>query len=226
VRTVPGNPGNLSKLSVFSEKMYRWISRIPYLPSFGRYNISLSHERKFLWFMVAKVGTGTIRKHFNRHGVRFDVESAPLVHYPPNRYKNYFKFAFVRNPWDRLISCWLNKVVSNNLFHFDDALWQKMQELSNFVDFVAGMNIEQCDRHLQAQCTLIDLDCVDFLGRLESFDDDFQKVCNALGVASAEILHKNSSANRKPYQDYYDNKTRENVAHIYRKDIQIFGYQF
>jgi hypothetical protein len=154
------------------------------------------------------------------------VESAPLIHYPPNRYRNYFKFAFVRNPWDRLVSCWLNKVVTNNLFQFDDGTLRKMRELPNFVDFVSSLNIENCDRHLQAQFTLIDLDRIDFLGRLENFDDDFQKVCAAVGVPSAEVLHKNSSPDRKPYQEYYDNLTRAKAAHIYRKDIQIFGFRF
>ena len=41
-----------------------------------------------------------------------------------------------------------------------------------------------------------------------------------------EIVRKNVTSNKKPYQEYYDEHLVKKVAQIYRKDIQIFGYQF
>src|SRR5262245_19376649 len=118
MRTKPGDPGRLSRMSRVLQGLYRGMSRVRIIPSAGPYNLTVSHERKFVWFRVAKVGTRTILNHFLDRGVRLDAEHASDVHYPPRAYADYFKFAFVRNPWDRLVSCWADKVVASNLFGF------------------------------------------------------------------------------------------------------------
>lgn len=89
---------------------------------------------------------------------------------------------------------------------------------------------------------------VDFVGRFESLQNDFDRVCEKIGLPQSEIPHINSSrgqANdkassgslipwrRRPtfpsfstYQDYYDDESRELVAQLYEADIDRFGYEF
>ncbi len=199
---------------------------MPFIPSIGSYNITISHEHKFMWYRVAKVGTRTILNHLKESDVGLDVEHASWLHYPVNSFGSYFKFAFIRNPWDRLSSCWRDKVIKNNMFRFDYSEHERMKIFENFVDFVSGLNIDKCNRHLRSQSALIDLNMVDCLGRMETFDDNAKYIFRRLGLPEKEIVRKNVTSNKKAYQEYYSDHLAEKVAQIYRKDIQIFGYQF
>jgi hypothetical protein len=155
------------------------------------------------------------------------MERAGRIHYPVKLYADYFKFAFVRNPWGRLISCWQNKVIDSNVeFDFDASELKRMQNFEAFVDFVANLDIDKCNSHLRSQTALIDLNNIDYLGRMETFGDDVNYIFRKLGLHEKEVVPKNVTSNRKPYQDYYSQDLAAKVAQIYRKDIQIFGYRF
>jgi len=226
MRTIPGKPKRLDKKSKSIQVFYKSIIKIPFMPSIGRYNITISHEHKFIWYRVAKVGTRTILNHLKESGVFLDVEHGNWLHYPVNSFDDYFKFAFVRNPWDRLASCWHDKVINKNLFQFDDSERERMKKFENFVDFVSGLDIDKCDRHLRSQSALIDLNMVDYVGRMERFDDDACYIFKRLGLPEKEIVRKNVTSGKKAYREYYDERLAEKVERIYRKDIQIFGYTF
>ncbi len=226
MRTIPGNPERLDKKSKVMQRVYRGIHRFPFIPSSRCYNISICHKRRFLWFRVAKVGTRTILNHLKESNVYFDVEHAYFIYYPTGLFNDYFKFAFVRNPWDRLVSCWQDKVVRSNYFCFNDYELEKMKDFENFIDFVKDLNIEKCNLHLRLQSALIDLSNIDYLGRIEAFDDDVTYVFQRLGLTQKEVVSKNVTPCKKPYQGYYNKTLVEKVAEIYRKDIQIFGYRF
>jgi hypothetical protein len=119
-----------------------------------------------------------------------------------------------------------HKVVDSNHFGFSAPQLTQMREFSNFVDFVSGLNTENCDPHLRLQYRLFDLNQIDFLGRLESIDRDLFEVFGILGIPLMDIERKNVSFDRNPYWDYYDNELVEKVYEIYCRDIQIFGYNY
>jgi hypothetical protein len=226
MRTKPGKPDRLDKTSKAAQKLYKVVHKIPMMPSAGRYNLTLCHEKKFIWFRVAKVGSRTILNHLLDNGVHLDVEQGRQLRYPVNHFNDYFKFAFVRNPWDRLVSCWNNKVIDNNLFRFNDAELEEMRKFENFVGYVAGINVDTCNRHLRSQNSLIDLNNVDYLGRMESFENDLDHIFQRLELDTTTIKSRNVTSSRKPYQEYYSSELAERVSRIYYKDIQIFGYRF
>src|SRR5688572_1984937 len=85
------------------------------------FHMTISPSHHFIWYRVAKVGTRSILAMLDAADVEhFDsdlrVESRWL--YRLGRYRDYYRFAFVRNPWDRLVSSWADKVVDSNLFGF------------------------------------------------------------------------------------------------------------
>ncbi len=225
MRTLRSKPNRLDTRSEMMQRLFRTLRKAPFMPSAERYNMTISHQRKFIWFRVAKVGTRTIPNHLKECEVHLDVDEGSWLHYPVNSFDDYFKFAFVRNPWDRLASCWRNKVVDRNYFHFDDSEYEKMKTFENFVAYVSDLNIDDCDRHLRSQSVLIDLSMIDYLGRMETFGEDANHIFQRLGLPEKDILRKNTSSNEQGYQDCYNKHLIEKVAQIYQRDIQIFGYQ-
>ncbi|MDH3935221.1 MAG: sulfotransferase family 2 domain-containing protein, partial [Gammaproteobacteria bacterium] len=98
MKTIPGKPGRLDKKSKTVQRLYKLINKVPFIPSAGRYKLTVSHSRKFIWFRVPKAGSSTILSHLRESDVHLDMERAGRIHYPVKLYKDYFKFAFVRNP--------------------------------------------------------------------------------------------------------------------------------
>src|SRR5262245_60245350 len=227
MRTRPGHPDRLDRASRLSQFVLETVAHIPVLPASGTYNLTISHEKRFLWYRVAKAGTRTILHHFKRHTVPLDVEHASFIRYTPQLYADYFKFAFVRNPWDRLVSCWAEKILTGKgaIFQLPESELARLHDFERFVDFVSTLDLRTCDRHLRWQCELIDLNHIDYLGRLETFAQEFAFICHHLHIQCDEIISRNVSAHR-PYADYYTGELRDKVFQMYSRDVRMFGYHF
>ncbi|WP_353570915.1 sulfotransferase family 2 domain-containing protein [Candidatus Albibeggiatoa sp. nov. BB20] len=206
--------------------IYKLLAQQHYFPSANPYNLTISHEQHFVWFRVAKVATRSMYNYLLSNNITLDVEHCYNLHYPINTYQDYYKFAFVRNPWDRLASCWFSKIINGNHFNFDPHTLEKMQSFEHFVSFVASLDISSCDSHLRLQSRLIDLNQLDYLGRFETLQEDITHVFHTLDIPLENFGHENQSKSKGDYRQYYNDITCEKVSKIYKKDIQIFGYQF
>ena len=148
------------------------------------------------------------------------------------KYKEYYHFAFVRNPWDRLVSCYNNKLGGMpppNLFRnlYGD---QKFDSMS-FTDFIGLVNkIPEylCDMHFMPQYRCFNPKRMNFIGRFESFEEDIYRLLDIIAPEHKGISVKrlNSSNNDKHYREYYTDETRDIVARKYRRDIELFNYKF
>ena len=230
MRTKPSGHARSAQLTLAS-KFYQSYAHLmrsywPGLPSDRPYNISLSHRHRFLWYRVAKVCTRSIFAAFDESEVTLDADHPVKCYYAPRYFSEYFKFAFVRNPWDRLASCWRNKVLERNYFDLTPDELHLLRDFGSFVDWVSTQDVETCDMHLRLQCRLIDLDHVDFVGRFESFENDFRAVADHIRLPLSEVPHENASAPSPSFVEVYDDQTKKRVAEIYKKDIAIFGFDF
>jgi len=150
-------------------------------------------------------------------------------------FKNYFKFAFVRNPWDRLVSAY-NFLKTGGVSE-QDKNWAKsnIQQYENFDSFIKGwLNQKNIYSyyHFIPQFEFVCLDglelAVDFVGYFENFEQDFKFVADKLGI-QAELQHLNKTKDRgkrKNYTEYYTKETLKIVADVYQEDITLFGYDF
>ena len=66
---------------------------------------------------------------------------------------------------------------------------------------------------------------MDFIGKFENLNEDYLKVCKILDFEPQELHHLKKS-NRKPYKEYYTDKTKKTIEVLYATDIQHFGYEF
>lgn len=144
---------------------------------------------------------------------------------PPPVYANLFKFAFVRNPWDRLVS--RHAYLLRKTEH---ARSREVNELGGFDAYLrweldhtgkkGGMR-HQADYVLGPDGRLI----VDFIGYFERLEEDFAEVARRIGIP-ASLPPPKSHAPRKDYRSFYTDETKELVAGAYARDIELFGYTF
>lgn len=161
-------------------------------------------------------------------------------------FNSYFKFSFVRNPWSRVVSfhkyLYLNRGISFEKFVME-ILQKKIDEDYFFffpqIDYVTNENGKII---------------VDYIGRFESLQEDFNKIKNDCNLKSSTLEHINKSEKNnsnksieirikrllkpllgynynqpeyKNYQQYYKtNELYDTVMNIYNKDIEQFSYKF
>ena len=154
-------------------------------------------------------------------------------------YDSYWKFCLVRNPWDRLVSCWKQKVCNTNSSRVDanrvaaslagyDEFFPGMS-FERFVHAVAEIPDEHANGHFRSQYTFVTDEqgnlVVDFVGRMEAIEMDMNHVFRTIGVSGHSVPHLLSSG-KKPYAEYYNRETRELVAKRFACDISLFKYLF
>ena len=197
----------------------------------------ISHEHKCIFIHINKCGGTSIDNYFNkRHGGHMTVSH--YIKKYPTEFSEYFKFSCVRNPWDKLVSFYHFHKKKNWYLRWD---WDKMSAPS-FCEFVRitkdysktkQNNIfkghptgylrlaNQVDWLVDESGNLL----VDYICRFEHLQNDFEIVCDRIGIPQEQLPHKIKSKH-KHYTEYYDEETKQIVAEKYAKDINYFGYKF
>ena len=67
---------------------------------------------------------------------------------------------------------------------------------------------------------------VDFVGRFENLQEDFEHVQKQIGLTQYQLRHHNKSRDNNSYRDAYTDKTAELISRVCKEDIETFGYSF
>ncbi len=193
-----------------------------------KYNLTVCSNPKLVWFRNAKVGTRSTFALLKDMGLEFEIEHDFNVEYNPRKYTNHLKFSMVRNPWDRLVSGWKNKIQNKDkskIFSNTDQL-HEFQSFDRFSRHICKQNLQTFNNHFRFQSQNIH-ESVDLIGRFENFSSDLCYILAQVGIdAQNKIPHKNKTANRDDYREYYSSETRDLVSVAFREDIQRYGYSF
>ena len=152
-----------------------------------------------------------------------------------DHWDSYFKFSFVRNPWDRMVSC---------LESFEDffkVAYAGTLDLEGYKkEFGYPLTIEndyrftkrkdlQLAKH-QDHCVYLNIldEELDFIGRFENLRKDIAFIKDRLKIEKDFSFKVKDVAPRRKgkYQDYYDGKSRKTVEDLFKNDIKAFGYEF
>lgn len=136
---------------------------------------------------------------------------------PTDVYASVCKFAFVRNPWDRLLS-WYH-YVQGTPSHAD------CKPGEAFADFARRFIAK--DRRSQWWMITDRSGAMglDFVGRFETLEDDVARLGEKLGIAGL-ALPRASAGKPRDYRPAYDDKLAMEVQTAWRTEIEAFGYRF
>lgn len=146
-------------------------------------------------------------------------------------FNRYFKFSFVRNPWDRVHSAYTYLLKGG--WNSRDQAWsqQHLEPYAGFEAFVLeGLPRREVRQfmHFVPQhhfvCGISGRLLVDYLGYYETIAEDFRRISERLGIG-AELVNTNRST-EQDYRERYTLKMRKMVERLYRTDIRKFGYEF
>ena len=139
----------------------------------------------------------------------------------------YFKFSFVRNPWDRAYSdyIWLQKFSKiNGSFKSFINKEKEFKEVLN-----DNSNPSFLGDHLWEQSSFFDLEGkykVDFIGRFENFNEDVTTILNKLSIDEEFKVFENKGKRKSDYSLFYTNSNKKLVESKYKRDIKYFNYHF
>ena len=94
--------------------------------------MSYSYRYKAIWFRNYKVASRTINNYLSADSSPGSLIYGSAMPYSKRAVRNFYKFAFVRNPEEKFISCWKDKVTVQNYFRFAPDEHARMQDFDAF----------------------------------------------------------------------------------------------
>lgn len=147
----------------------------------------------------------------------------------PKVWNEYYKFAFVRNPWDRAVSefAWRVSRQKTKFFATFEEFVNLLKTLTLSPKPPVGDYEKDLWLHTIPQYEFISNESsviINDVFRFEELNNNIKTLSERIGI-NLNINTYNRS-NHDHYQDYYTPTTKNTIEILYQKDIEAFGYTF
>jgi hypothetical protein len=218
-------------------------------------NTHISLKYGYVYFQVSKAASSTVKYYLqlievkNTGRVVLDVNNRNLSpHIWPSQLKqshflslmnkdSFKKVAFVRNPYERVLSCYLHRIKkacdspsSKSFYRFTKGRYGFDVSFPDFVRVISSQSTKEQDSHWRVQSDEIYYDKFkkfDFIGKFERLNEDLPRLIRLLARDEIEVTENMSpevtNADSKLH-DYYTAELRSLIYQRYRVDFENFGY--
>ena len=189
----------------------------------------INHKHKFLFIHIPRTGGSSIESQFNYKENKEKNKHRNLNDWKKTldreTFDDYFKFGFVRNPWECMISKYKD-------------VWFTGKYAGGPIGERAGKSLKYFLDHYKTPThesgetfhDYFDPEQMNFIGRFENRENDLNYISTQIGVNINTKHHVRKvqarNKNKKHYTEYYDEETKQIVAEKYARDIEYFGYKF
>lgn len=192
--------------------------------------VFLIKNPRAVFIHIPKTGGASIRRGFFENNVE-----GPTHGSIPPEWEELFKFAFVRNPYDRIVSAW--KMFAGGM---ENSVWKHPSDeagidLKSFLQIAMDESIpfdgnrtttkRKIRHHAIPQSHPFNcLQYADFVGRFENLKTDFKTVCERLEISGEGLPHWNRSQRSSDFMQYFDEETLTIVNSYFADDFERWDY--
>ena len=184
----------------------------------------INHQYRLLFIHIPKTGGSSVENFFTSNYSEGGLESKHKTAKAyesefPYEFKEYFTFSIIRNPWEKCYSHYNYRARDNSqngFTGFSDFKNWILRKINSPLVFQT-----QFDFLKNAYDEIL----LDHIMSFENLQEDFNIVCDKIGIPHSQLPHKNKTKH-KHYTEYYDEETKSIVAEKYAKDIEYFNYKF
>lgn len=189
----------------------------------------ISHRYKFINIAVpatASISTWKTLRPYSDVVAVSDMDS-PYYHHAESSvvkkelsdvWDSYFKFCFVRNPWDRIVSHYFKQTQGDVHMEFINP------GRGSFDDFVEthvrpDIGCSVCKKQSMWYTGM------DYIGRFENYEDSIHTIFRRIGISEEPNIFKVNTTNHKDYGEYYNDRTVMIVYEKFKDEIEYLGYE-
>ena len=203
----------------------------------------VSHRHRFIFFAVPRTGTHALRAALHdclgpddweqqslTERVQLPVPALARIghghvtlrqvraHLPEALWRDYFKFACVRDPYARFASaCAMLNKRNPNYAGNETTFMKRALRVPRFRQ--RALVRPQWDMLVDERGAL----GMDFIGRHETLQRSFDEACRHIGITTAPLSRANATEHRD-HADCYDDDLLRVVTDFYRRDFETLGY--
>jgi len=186
----------------------------------------INKEKKFIFIHVPKTAGYSLENSLEGDSVRPRHEYAQNI---KPKYPDFFTFAFVRNPWERLLSLHTFSVKGGWIKEKDFKRWLLGGGWWEAEETRFGQHETRLPHQRRPMCDWLMNDekelMVDFVGRFEFLHRDVGVLRKTHNITIEAVPHLNHS-DHKHYSNKYDDEMKEFVTHYHKIDLETFEYTF
>lgn len=219
------------------------------------YSVHISLKHKYIYVETPKVCCSTLKTRLISAELEQDIrykefeqihnrEFSPLLNpkqvfdFPKlTQSKDYFKFCFVRSPFSKLLSCYLDKICKQHdprrkkiCLQLGRSTESKEQvSYEDFISCICDQPVSLMDPHWRTQYyqTLQNTIKYDYIGKFESFEQDYKNITELIGLKATEAKHnelRHATSACNQLNKYYNKNTIEMIVKKFQIDFEYFNY--